>query len=595
MSIIFNKQFSSSALLALILNLLLATPAFSAPTLPDSANIPRVDTQPALPNASNPLIENKQEPAYPATLPESTGIKVKVSHFRFTGNKNISETQLLALLNDYKDQSLGIKELNKITSLVTDYYRKQGFMLAQAYLPEQDITKDSLEIAVIEGYLGELKLKTAGQLDEAFLKRLATNGLEGNAAIKESNLVRNVTLINSLPGLNANSQLTPGQEVGYSDVEINVDAKPKFGGYFSVNNYGNRYTGREVASAGIYLNNLAGRGDRLNLNLKSSSGARQRSAQVGYVTAVFDSGALLNLSTGYLDYKLGGRFANLGAKGDSYYASALFDQPVIRSRLLNVTSRYGASYKDVSDQVTSFSLDNHRVISALELGLFSDWRNTGFNGFNQLGVNLKMADVDFKNNIARSLDATGANTSGYFFKYNLFASHLQPLTTNFNLRLMGEYQGTSKNLDSSEKLSVGGMNRWREFADIPTSADRGLLFGAELRRAMLPLASLANAPAVFQTMEMSPYVFFDYSRGNINHNALSNDNHVRSSHYGAGFDVLLAKRWTLDFSVSHQKAVLMALPQSQKLGHGVKSKWSFSNILKPWKNYEEKLTHRNAI
>ena len=554
MIINLNKKCLLDAFLSLALSSYSVTSVWAAPNLPDSANLPRVDTQPAFPNTSNPVIEKKEELSYPAALPESAGVKVKVSHFKFTGNTNISNNQLLLLLNDYKDQSLGIKELNKMTVLITDYYRQQGFMLAQAYLPEQDITQDSLEIAIIEGYLGELKLKTSGQLDEAFLQRMASNGLESSAAIRESNLVRNVTLINSLPGLSASSQLTPGRDVGYSDVEINVDAKPRFSGFLTANNYGNRYTGREVLGASLFLNNLAGRGDRLNLNLKTSSGAGQRSAQVGYVVPVLDSGSMLNLSTGYLDYKLGGQFSSLGAKGDSYYVSALLDQPVLRSRLLNITSRYGVTYKDISDEVSSFNLDNHRGIGAIELGLFGDWRNTGFNGFNQLGLNLKLADVNFKNTLAKNLDSTGANTAGNFIKYNLFASHLQPITTDFNLRLMGEYQGTSKNLDSSEKLSVGGANRWREFADIPTSADRGLIVGAEVRRAMLPIAALANAPTFLQTMEMSPYVFYDYSRGNINHNALTSDNHVRSSHYGIGVDAILAKKWILDLTASHQNS-----------------------------------------
>lgn len=554
MIININKKRLLDAFLSLALSSYSVTSVWAAPNLPDSANLPRVDTQPAFPDTSSPVIEKKEELSYPAALPESAGVKVKVSHFKFTGNKNISNEQLLLLLNDYKNQSLGIKELNKMTVLITDYYRQQGFMLAQAYLPEQDITQDSLEIAVIEGYLGELKLKTSGQLDEAFLQRMASNGLESNTAIRESNLVRNVTLINSLPGLSASSQLTPGRDVGYSDVEINVDAKPRFTGFLTANNYGNRYTGREVLGASLFLNNLAGRGDRLNLSLKTSSGAGQRSAQVGYVVPVLDSGSMLNLSTGYLDYKLGGQFSSLGAKGDSYYVSALLDQPVLRSRLLNITSRYGVTYKDISDEVSSFNLDNHRDIGAIELGLFGDWRNTGFNGFNQLGLNLKLADVNFKNTVAKNLDSTGANTAGNFIKYNLFASHLQPVTTDFNLRLMGEYQGASKNLDSSEKLSIGGVNRWREFAEIPTSADRGLVVGAEFRRAMLPLAALANAPTFFQTMEMSPYVFYDYSRGNINHNALASDNHVRSSHYGIGVDAILAKKWILDLTASHQNS-----------------------------------------
>ena len=346
-------------------------------------------------------------------------------------------------------------------------------MLAEAYLPEQDITQNSLEIAVVEGYLGELKLQTKDKLDEAFLKKMATHDLANNDAIKESSLVKNITLINSLPGLNATSELSPGKEIGYSDAVIDVEALPLVTGFVAANTYGNRFTSREVLSAGIYLDNLAGRGDRLGLNLKTSNDERQRNAQLGYIVPIHETGTMLNLNAGYSDYRLGGQFSVLGAKGNSSFVSAFLDQPVLRTRQANITARAGLSYKDVSDDISAFSFENHRGIKALELGLFGDWREDRLKGFNQLVINLKLADVNFKNSLAKSLDAAGANTSGNFIKYNLFGSRIQPLSATYNLIFRGELQSTNKNLDSSEKLAIGGINRWREFGELPVSSDRG--------------------------------------------------------------------------------------------------------------------------
>ncbi|MDO9205800.1 ShlB/FhaC/HecB family hemolysin secretion/activation protein [Methylotenera sp.] len=543
-----------SIIAAICASFFIVTLATAAPALPDSANIPRIETQPKLPVITSPAIEKKEDLKYPAALPETSGIKVNINSIKFSGNKNVSDDQLLLLLKAYLGQSLGIKELNQMTALVTNYYRRQGFILAQAYLPEQDINQNALEIAVVEGYLGELRIKGIESLDEVFLKKIASHDLASNDAVKESNLVRNIMLINSLPGLNATSQLNPGQEVGYSDVDIEVQTLPRMTGFISANTYGNRFTGREVVNAGLFLNNLAGRGDRLNLNLKTSNGGGQRGVQIGYVLPVHQTGTILNLSTGYLDYHLGGQFSSLGAKGESYYVSALLDQPLLRSRQGNITSRLGTSYKDITDDVSAFSLKDHRGISAVELGLFGDWRDISLNGFNQLGLNIKLADVNFKNNLAESLDSTGAKTAGGFIKYNLLASRLQPLSEEYTLRLSSDFQGANKNLDSSEKLAIGGINRWREFGEYPISSDRGLIVGAELRRMMLPISGLARFLPVLQRVEVSPYGFYDYGKGVINHNALSSDNHVKSSHYGVGIDALLTKKWMLNFAVSHQKS-----------------------------------------
>jgi len=548
------KSFSWASHLITMVCMFAPAVVLSAPALPDTGNLPRIETQPAPPIITSPNIEKKEDSNYPAVMPETSDIKVNVDHLKFTGNKNISDAELTTLLSPHLGPSLGMKELNQLAALVTRYYRQHGFMLAEAYLPEQDITQNSLEIAVVEGYLGELKLQTKGKLDEAFLKKMATHDLANNDAIKESSLVKNITLINSLPGLNATSELSPGKEIGYSDAVIDVEALPLVTGFVAANTYGNRFTSREVLSAGIYLDNLAGRGDRLGLNLKTSNDERQRNAQLGYIVPIHETGTMLNLNAGYSDYRLGGQFSVLGAKGNSSFVSAFLDQPVLRSRQANITARAGLSYKDVSDDISAFSFENHRGIKALELGLFGDWREDRLKGFNQLGINLKLADVNFKNSLAKSLDATGANTSGNFIKYNLFGSRIQPLSATYNLIFRGELQGTNKNLDSSEKLAIGGINRWREFGELPVSSDRGLILGAELRKAMAPATGLASFLPIFKDAEYSPYVFFDYGRGIIDHSALSSDNHVNSSHYGVGIDMQFAKKWLLDFAVSHQKS-----------------------------------------
>jgi hemolysin activation/secretion protein len=552
----FRLYFSNlvSKVFLAMLGLLVALATYAAPNLPDPANTPRLQTQPSPPVINSPNIQQKDTEVYPSPLQSQSDIQITIQHVEFMGNKNINETLLLPLLIDFLDKPIGIKELSQMTARVTRYYREQGFMLAEAYLPEQDIAQNTLKIAVVEGYLGELKLQTKGNLDEAFFKKIASHQLANHAIIRESNLVNNITLINSLPGVSAASELAPGQEIGYSDISIAIESQPRLAGFVAANTYGNRFTGREVLNAGLFVNNLAGRGDRLSLNLKNSNHERQRAALLGYLLPITETGTILNLNAGYSDYRLGGEFAILGATGDSAFMSAFLDQPLLRSRQRNITTRIGFSYKDVSDDVSAFSLENHRNINALELGLFGDWRDISWYRFNQLGLNLKLGSVNIKNGLASSLDASGANTSGDFVKYNIFASRIQPISSAFNMILRAEFQGVSKNLDTSEKIAIGGINRWRAFGELPTSADRGLIVGAELRKTPVPLTGLAKLLPIFNSAEASPYMFFDYGRGNINHHALSDNNHVKSSHFGLALDMQFAKKWALDLSVSHQES-----------------------------------------
>jgi len=535
--------------------ILVISDANAAPALPDSANIPKAEPPQQFPATSLPEVDREKLQEFKPALDENNAVKVSITKFTFSGNASFSSEDLAALLTDFLDRPLGIKELNQATSSITQYYREQGFLLAQAYLPEQDISQGTLEISIIEGNLGALELKFSPSLDQDFLRGIASRNLSPGHPIREDNLVRNVTVINSLPAVRAATELNPGAQIGTSNAAIDLQELPRWSAIIAANTYGNRFTGREVVSGAVNLNNLAGRGDQLNFGLTSSRDELQRGLQLGYVIPVHDSGTLLSLNYNYVDYKLGAEFSILDATGESQYLSALVDQPLLRSKQRNLTTRFGISYKDVIDEVEAFALKSHRGIEAIDFGAYGDWRDK-LNGFNQLGLNIRYGNVDFKNNQAALDDAAGAKTEGSFIKYNLFASRIQPISTNLNLTMRAEYQGADQNLDSSEKFSIGGINRWRAFAELPTSADRGLEMGLELR------GRITGTRLAQMFIEgLSPYGFVDYGTGTLNQNALSNNNHVDSVHYGLGVDASLAKRWFMSLTVSRQERQIDGNPR----------------------------------
>lgn len=528
---------------------LAAQTSFAGPVLPDPANIPKAEPQQEFPQIEVPGVEDKARPAIQQPSGEKA-ILIQVDAFIFSGNTSIADHQLASLISHFTGRQLSIKDLNQAVDILTLHYREQGFLLAQAYLPEQEISNNIIEIAIIEGQLGELEFSPAEGLDEAFLKSIAKRQLQTADTIRENNLIRNVTILNSLPGIKAVAQLNPGARTGTSDATISLEKEPRWRGILSANTFGNRYTGREVLNGTLFLNNLAGRGDQATLNLLSSNHEGQRGIQLGYLLPVHASGTLLSLNYSYVDYRLGGEFSTLKASGDSEYISIGLDQPLIRSRHQNLTARAHISHKEVSDDVATFLLKNRRNIDALDFGLYADRRDRKSSGFSQLGINIKAGHVDFRNDVAQGLDDTGAETAGEFIKYNLFASRIQPVSQRINLIMHAEYQGTNKNLDSAEKLSIGGINRWRSFAELPTSADRGLIAGLELRTMLAQENLLAS---FLRATTLSPYVFYDAGRGIINHSALSKDNHVKSTHAGLGVDVTFSQRWYLGLALSHQK------------------------------------------
>lgn len=522
-----------------------AVSAFAATEVPQ-ADIPRAEKPQALPAA--PPANIKKEPAPALEAPGGNDqLKVLINKFTFTGNTAFDAQQLAILLTDYTGREIGFKELNQATKEITDFYREQGYLLAQAYLPAQDIAGNKVEIAVLEGKLGQLNVHATPGLDAATLEKMAAYKFANSSAVNEKNLVRNVTQLNVLPGVSASASLKPGANVGESDVDINIEAKPRLQGYLGGNTYGNRFTGREVLMAGAQLNNLGGLGDQLSLNLKRSNNSGQRGLDLSYVTPISTANTKLTLGYNYVDYKLGRNLEALDASGDSRYFNVGIDQAIFRDARKGVGLRLGVSHKMVNDEVGFANLNNERHIVGADFGIYTDWLNASGNVSHLFGAAARVGRVRFQDDVAQALDASGAKTKGGFGRFRLSATRNQYFANGVSLALEAEYQRASKNLDSVEKISIGGINRWRRFSELPSLADTGLMLGAELRKRIPANQSLSSLMLV----DISPYTFVDLGRGKINQKTSISDNHVRAVQFGLGLDAMFKNTWLLNLAATH--------------------------------------------
>ncbi len=147
-------------------------PLHAAGGVPDAADFPRAEPPRSLPSPVPAEIKQEEKPAYQPSDSDKN-IKVVVETFSFSGNESITSEQLSALLSDYEKRAIGLQALNQVTKVITEYYRGNGFFLAQAYLPTQDINKNTVEIAIVEGKLGTLTVLGADDLDQAFMTHMA--------------------------------------------------------------------------------------------------------------------------------------------------------------------------------------------------------------------------------------------------------------------------------------------------------------------------------------------------------------------------------------------------------------------------------------
>ena len=115
---------------------------------------------------------------------------------RITGAQTQSTERLQALLADAVGKDLDLAGLQALAERITVHYRAQGYAVARAWLPAQEVRDGEVEIAVVEGRLDRLAVNVTGGLPAGEVRARLRHLREGEplmtrALIALSNLVQN--------------------------------------------------------------------------------------------------------------------------------------------------------------------------------------------------------------------------------------------------------------------------------------------------------------------------------------------------------------------------------------------------------------------
>lgn len=454
---------------------------------PDSGSLRgSIGVAPQLSLPKQPIVDVTQEQRAPLALPG--GAKVKVVSFRITGNTVFTEEQLLPFLSGFVGKELDFAGLDEAAATVSTYYRRRGYFVARAYLPTQSVSSGALEIAVIEGRLGDIQLKRdpSVRLSDDRLRLVMAGSAPLGEPIKDSNLERGLMLLNDMPGIEVKSTLVPGARVGTSDLVVETMQGPKNTGGIDVDNYGNKFSG-PVRLGGTYnLNDPAGRGDQLVLRgLTTSMGSGSDAGGMRYFRGAYSlpinsQGTRLGVAYTGLNYTLGDDFKALNANGTTSVATAYLIHPFVRSRNTNF-------YTTVSYDVTS-DIDNSNGANVSDkrkgtasLGLSGDSRD-GWGGGGMTAGSLTLTSGNMtQNNVAtQAYDNQYSQMQGGFTKVLYNFSRLQALSDNWSFYAALTGQAASKNLDTAERFVLGGTGV-RAYPVGEAAGDEGMLVNLEAR------------------------------------------------------------------------------------------------------------------
>lgn len=454
--------------------------AFAA-TVPDVGQIMQnLEQQPRRQNLKSSIPINLPDAPNDQSTDDSS--KIAVNQLHLEGNQTIPSASLLALLADLPGKEWRISELQAAANRITRYYREQGYPVARAYIPAQEIEAGIITIAVLEGRYGDVQISDNAGLGGSALAPLAD--LRSGEVVQARSLERGLLLLQETPGVEVKSTLRPGASTGTSDLLIDVHQGRRVSGSVDLDNYGNRFVGQFRAGSTVNFNNPLNLGDRLTLRVTGSD-EQQLYGRLAYQLPVGPWATQLGFAYSDMSYKLGKDFKDIRAHGSASIVSIYALQPLIRSRSLNVSTQFQFEEKRLKDDIDLFGERRSKRTQAITATLHGsqrdDWLGSGQSSFS---IAWTHGQLDLDGHSAQQFDAVTANTQGRFDKVNPSIARSQYLGERFNLFTQLQGQWSNRNLDGAEKLCLGGAYGVRAYPQGEACGDQGLLANVELRYAL---------------------------------------------------------------------------------------------------------------
>ena len=426
------------------------------------------------------LIEKKEEKPL---LKE--GEKVKVTSFVFKGNKIISTEELENFVKKYIGTELTFDEINQAVVSISILYEQKGY-LAQATLPEQNITNGIIQVNILEAHFGGTTYLPSNDekpyVRESRVMDIVYPSSNVNGPLDLKRLERGILLANDLPGIGVGANLKPGEEVGHTDVEVQIQNRARFSTSILVDNYGSRSTGYERIVASANLFNPLRLGDNLNATILKTAGTEY--LRLDYSVPVGNDGLRIGTNVTYLEYKvITIEYKSLEPNGHSAGFGLEGSYPIYRTRDKNLNLDFDYDTKVFQNNTnTEVTSDYYtRIFSTSLSGDFVDqWLLDG--ATNNAKFIFDHGKNDLKTSQNFSSDLSNSHTHGIFNRAQLSFRRDQFLKNDYTLVIKGSGQWTDHNLDSSQKFYLGGPTGVRAYPASEGSGSEGYLLNLELKK-----------------------------------------------------------------------------------------------------------------
>ena len=380
----------------------------------------------------------------------------------------------------FLDKKVSLALIYRFAEKITTKYRNDGYLLSRAIVVPQKIKDGVVKIQVIEGYIGNLKIRGPVKGSKVFLKSYA-QGLLRSSPLKAKDLERYLLLIDDLPGVSVESVLVPSKdEPGASELLLtlkhkNIDANA------GIDNRGSKFNGPIQIRGGVNSNSALGVYERIGVQTIFTSSPDELFFFNGFgEVPVSSEGTKLFVSGSFSKSEPGSSLKQFEVEGDSSSFTVRLSHPFARSRGKNLKAYLGFTSRNSETDLlgTNITTDRLRIMN---MGMAYDFVDR-YRGVNLISVDLAKG-IDF-------LDATGPGSANLsradgrsdFTKLSGNILRLQQLGQGWSFLTGFSWQYAFDPLLSSEEFGLGGSQFVRAYDPSEVTGDQGVALKLELQK-----------------------------------------------------------------------------------------------------------------
>ena len=493
----------------------------------------------AVQSGSNTIGQDSDKSAAPPAEKQDPQEKVNVKQFKLNGATLCDPADLREVLAPHEGKDLTLQEIKAVADAVTALYHEQGYILAVAFVPKQEIKDGIVEITVLEGHLEKIKVSDTMFYDSDFIGQYLSP-LTATSGVRMDDINRSLLLLNDLPQMSARGTMRPGTETGGTIMNIDVEEKFPVWGGLNYDNYGTEAISKHRLGASLGIANLWDIGHWITFQAVTGLPVKNLSYyRASYHAPIGTDGLVLATAYARSDYEVDGVLRILDPQGQGDMIDFWASYPVIKRRNLTLNVEAGFEWKDFQNEILGIEFSRDKL-SVFRVGAGIDYLDP-IEGRNIASLQLRQGVADFLGSLdSVDTSASRLGSGGKFTKLLFSYRRNQRILDWLSIvaRFKAQWADNSHPLVVSEMMGIGGYNSVRGYPSYEFTGDRGIEFGGELHVTppwLLDVEDPFDADSGYTMAEMIRFVgFYDHAVARRFRPALGEDDLIQLRGWGGG-------------------------------------------------------------